>query len=336
MVMLKNCITDVPGIKAGHAQNLEALTGCTVVLCEGGASGGVDQRGGAPGTRETDALRPMHMVNRIHAVILSGGSAYGLDAATGVMRYLEERKIGLNTGPARVPIVASAILFDLGLGSPDVRPDAAMGYAACSNASTEKLAQGNFGAGTGASIGKMFGMKQAVKSGVGSASLDGGGGLIVGALAAVNAFGDIIDPGNGQILAGTRTLQTGPIHMGQGPLFADTLSVMRTMVGRQIMKLASTQNTMIAVVASNARLNREETNKVAQMAQDGIALTVRPAHTLFDGDTIFALATQHVSANVNLVGALAAQAIAQAIINAVENAESAGGLPSVKDLRNDH
>jgi L-aminopeptidase/D-esterase-like protein len=333
MATLTNCITDVPGITAGHAQDLNALTGCSVILCEAGAVGGVDQRGGAPGTRETDALRPMHLVNRVHGIILSGGSAFGLDAASGVMRFLEEKGIGYNSGVVRVPIVSSAILFDLGLGDSKVRPDAEMGYQACQAASKQKLAQGNVGVGTGASVGKLFGMSRAVKTGVGCASVDADGGLIVGALVAVNAFGDIVSPQNGTIIAGARSIQKGPFHLGQDLLFADTLSVMKTMIGRQIFRIASSQNTMIGVVASNARLTREETNKVAQMAQDGLAMTVRPAHTMFDGDTLFALSTQHVHANVNIVGALAAQVVAQAIINGVLNAEPAGGLPSAKNLQ---
>ena len=199
-------ITAVPGIKVGHETNDAALTGCTVILCEAGAVGGVDQRGGAPGTRETDLLRPLHMVQEAHAILLAGGSAFGLDAATGVMKYLEERGIGVNTGSARVPIVPAAILYDLAIGAADVRPDAAMGYQACLNASAEKPAEGNAGAGSGATAGKMLGMRGATKSGIGTASFEIGGGVIVGAIVAANPFGDVIDPASGEILAGARPL----------------------------------------------------------------------------------------------------------------------------------
>ncbi len=199
-------ITDVPGIRVGHAQNEAAGTGCTVILCEKGAVGGVDQRGGAPGTRETDVLNPVNLVDVVHAVVLAGGSAFGLNAVSGVMRYLEEKKIGFNTGVARVPIVPAAVLFDLAVGDAKIRPDDAMGYQACLNASHETVKQGNVGAGTGASVGKLFGMARAMKAGIGTASITLPGGVVVGAIIAVNAFGDVIDPENNQILAGTRQL----------------------------------------------------------------------------------------------------------------------------------
>jgi len=330
--ILHNAITDIPGIRVGHAHDETALTGCTVVLAEDGAVGGIDQRGGAPGTRETDALRPMHLVSQVHAVMLSGGSAFGLDSASGAVRYLEERGIGFNTGVARVPIVPSAILFDLGIGSPAVRPTADMGYQACINATSEPPQEGSVGAGMGATVGKILGMRQAMKSGIGTASLDLGGGVRVGAIVAVNAFGDVIDPSNGQILAGTRCLHTGPIQIGQEEPFANTLDLMRQMAGRVILSFASRQNTVIGVVASNARLSKEHTNKVAQMAQDGIARAIRPAHTMLDGDTIFALATGKVRADVNIVGGFAAEVVAMAIVNAVRAARSAGGLPAMFDL----
>ena len=211
---LNDTLTDVPGLEVGHAQDSEALTGCTVILCRKGAVGGVDVRGSAPGTRETDLLNPLNLVEKVHAVMLAGGSAYGLDAAGGVMRYLEERKIGFNTGAGLVPIVPAAILFDLGVGRADVRPDAAMGYKACEAASTAKVAEGNAGAGTGASVGKLFGAKQAMKSGLGSASIQIGGGIVVGAIVVVNAFGDILDPKNGEIVAGLRSAEVGPFHIG--------------------------------------------------------------------------------------------------------------------------
>jgi L-aminopeptidase/D-esterase-like protein len=327
-----NTLVDVPGIKVGHAQNDEALTGCTVILCEKGAIGGVDQRGGAPGTRETDLLRPMHMVEKAHAILLGGGSAFGLDAATGVVRYLEAKGIGVNTGVAMVPIVPSAILFDLAIGSASIRPDADMGYQACLNASTKSVAQGNVGAGTGASVGKVLGMGQAMKSGIGSASISVGGGLIVSALIAVNAFGDIVEPHSDKIIAGARTLQKGPVKLGNGEYFADTMKIFQTMAGRTIMKFASNQNTVIGVVATNAKLTKEETNKVAQMAHNGLALTIRPAHTMLDGDTIFALATGEKKADVNIVGAFAVEVVSQAIVNAVRFAVSAGGIPAASEI----
>jgi len=326
---MNNSITDVPGIRVGHAQNDEALTGCTVILCEGGAVGGVDQRGGAPGTRETDLLRPMHLVEKAHAVLLTGGSAFGLDAASGVMRYLEERKTGFDAGVARVPIVPAAVIFDLALGRSDVRPDAAMGYQACVNASDGAITEGNMGVGAGATVGKILGMTQSMKSGVGTASLYIGGGVIVGAIVAVNAFGDVIDPATSAIIAGVRTLHKGPITIGADGYFADTLATFKGLIGRTAMSFASRANTVIGVVATNAKLSKEESNKVAQMAHDGLARTIRPAHTLFDGDTIFALATGDKAADVNIVGAFGAEVFAQAIVNAVKAAKSAGGLPGL-------
>lgn len=327
---MHNSITDVPGILVGHATNLEALTGCTVVLAEGGAVGGVDQRGGAPGTRETDALRPMHLVDKAHAVLLSGGSAFGLNAAAGVMRYLEEKGIGFDTGYARVPIVPAAVLYDLGIGRADTRPDAEMGYQACQNASAQPPAEGNAGAGTGATVGKIFGMQQATKSGIGSASVDLGGGLIVGAMIAVNAYGDIIDPESGRILAGARAISLDKSAPSQ---FADTLATMKTLLGKTVLTISSSHNTVIGVVATNARLTKEEANKVAQMAHNGLAKTIRPAHTMFDGDTLFALATGKKRADVNIIGAYAAECVAAAILRAAFNASPAGGLPAGRDLR---
>jgi L-aminopeptidase/D-esterase-like protein len=330
---LHNSITDVSGIQVGQAQDLQALTGCTVVLVENGAVGGVDQRGGAPGTRETDLLHPGHLVENVHAILLAGGSAYGLEAAAGVMRFLEERQVGFKAGAARVPIVPAAILFDLNLGRADVRPDAEMGYQACLNASTERPVEGNAGAGTGATVGKILGLGQAMKSGIGTASLSLGRGLVIGAIAAVNAFGDVIDPNNGQIMAGARSIQRGPLQIGTQGFFADSLSVMRGLVGRTILDFAMREHTVIGVVASTARFNKEQTNKVAQMAQDGVARTIRPAHTMLDGDTLFALSTGKVKAEVNIVGAFAAEVLAQAILRAVQTAGSAGGVPGLADMQ---
>jgi L-aminopeptidase/D-esterase-like protein len=319
-----NAITDVPGIKVGHAQDMAAITGCTVVLCEAGATGGVDQRGGAPGTRETDLLRPMHMVEHAHAILLAGGSAYGLDAAGGVMAYLEAQGVGYDVRVAKVPIVPAAILFDLGIGDPSVRPDAAMGRAACEAAADGPVEQGSVGAGTGCSVGSVFGPGFQTKGGIGTASVDLGGGLVVGALVAVNAFGDVIDPASGAIIAGAR-------KPPKGDSYADTLATMRTLIGKTIAKIA-TRNTVIGVVATNARLTKEEANKVAQMAHNGLARTIRPAHTPFDGDTIFALATGQKKANVSLIGAYAAEVVAEAILNGVRTATALGGCPAAGDF----
>ncbi len=325
----RNAITDVPGILVGHAQNEQALTGCTVILCENGAVGGVDQRGGAPGTREVDALHPLHLVTKVNAVVLAGGSAFGLEAATGVMRYLEEKGVGFDTRVYKVPIVPSAILFDLGIGDPKVRPDAAMGYQACLNASSQPPAEGNVGAGTGATVGKILGTGQCMKSGIGTASMEIGAGVIVGAIAAVNVFGDVIDPSTGQIIAGARSKDVGPLHIGAQGYFANTLQVMQSIVGRASLTYGSRENTVIGVVATNARLDKEQVNKVAQMAHDGLARTIRPAHTMVDGDTIFALATGDKEADVNIVGAWGAEVFAQAILRGVRAAKPVAGLPAL-------
>lgn len=306
----QNSITDVPGIEVGQAQDEESLTGCTAILCRSGAVGGVDVRGGGPGTRETDLLNPINLVEKVHAVVLAGGSAFGLDSATGVMHYLEEQGIGFETGPAKVPIVPAAILYDLGIGRADVRPDAAMGYSAAASASSARPVEGNAGAGMGATVGKMRGMDYAMKSGIGTASVEING-VIIGAIVAVNAVGDVVDPKTGEIVAG---LRSGP-----------SLEWMKN-GGTQS---ASQQNTVIGVVATNASLNKAQATKVAQMAQDGLAQAIRPAHTMFDGDTIFALATGEKPADVSMVGAFAAEVMAEAIVRAVRMARSAGGLPGL-------
>ncbi len=326
---MNNSITDVPGIEVGQAQDFEALTGVTVILCRKGAIGGVDQRGGAPGTRETDLLNPINLIERVHAVVLAGGSAFGLDSAGGVMKYLEENKVGFDVGVARVPIVPAAILFDLALGRADVRPTAEMGYLAATAASTEPVVEGNAGAGTGASVGKIFGNAGAMKSGIGSASIDIGGGIIVGAIAAVNAYGDVVDPVTGQIVAGARSTKLGPLTLGSMGYFADTLAAMKTFSGRMIEGFAMRSNTVIGVVATNARLTKPQANKMAQMAHDGLARAIRPAHTMLDGDTIFAMATGQKKADVSLVGAFAAEVFALACVRAVKASRSAGGLPGL-------
>jgi L-aminopeptidase/D-esterase-like protein len=299
-------ITDVPGIRVGHDTNLEAGTGCTVVLCDIPAVGGVDVRGGAPATRETDLLRPLHMVEEVNAVVLTGGSAFGLDAASGVMGYLEERDIGFDAGVARVPIVPAAALFDLGFGSAHIRPDAAAGYRACEQATDGPVAQGSVGAGTGATVGKMAGPAFCMKGGLGSASTLLPDGTVVGALVAVNALGDIIDPQTQQVVAGARK-PTGEF-IAANPF----------------------GNTTIAVIAASAWLSKEQSNKVAQMAHDGLAQVIRPAHTMFDGDTIFALALgerphmplvgPEAMLQVTMIGTAAAAMLARAILKAVRSA----------------
>jgi L-aminopeptidase/D-esterase-like protein len=310
-VKQKNAITDVRGIEVGHAQDEAALTGCTVVLCRAGAVAGVDVRGGAPGTRETDLLDPVNLVDNVHAIVLAGGSAFGLDAAGGVMHYLEENQIGFDTVIAKIPIVPAAILYDLGLGRADVRPDAAMGYRAATSASSDPPAEGNVGAGTGASVGKMRGMQYAMKAGIGTWSMEVSG-ITIGALVAVNAIGDVVDPGSGKVIAGLRS--------------GSTLEWMRS----NQTSAAIQSNTVIGVIATNARLTKAGATKVAQMAQDGLARAIRPAHTMFDGDTIFTLATGAAPADVSLVGAFAAEVMAEAIVRAAKMAASAGGLTGLR------
>ena len=323
---MNGTITDVPGIKVGHAVDEDGLTGCTVVLCEKGAIGGVDQRGGAPGTRETDLLRPLHLVQQVHAVLLAGGSAFGLAAADGVMRYLAERQVGFALGSIHVPIVPAAVLFDLEVGRADVWPDAAMGYAACRSAHDGPVAEGNAGAGLGCSTGKLLGKAEATKTGIGSASVYLGGGLVVAALMAVNAIGDVVDE-DGQVLAGVR--RPG------GQSFAGALEVLRYRAksrGQDPAEGRASGATVIGVVATNAVLTKEEANKVAQMAHDGLARAVRPAHTLYDGDTIFALATGTLPADATLVGAFGAEVVAEAIRRGARQATPAGGLPVGRDV----
>lgn len=325
-------IIDIDGILVGHAEDTEALTGCTVVIYPDGAVGGVDQRGGAPGTRETDLLRPMHLVEKVHAILLTGGSAFGLDAASGVMKYLEEKNIGFTTGIVKVPIVPAAVIFDLGLGNPKVRPTLEMGYQACLNASDKTPKQGNHGAGCGASVGKIFGMGQAMKSGIGTAAIELGGNVKVGAVMVVNAFGDVYEKDSRKIIAGAKTLHKGPLKLGSGQIFANTMETMKSFMGKTVLNIASKQNTVIGVVATNSLLSKEETNKVAQMAQDGLARTIRPIHTMYDGDTIFVMATGKQKADVNLIGAYAAEVVADAIVNAVLFAQPAGGLSSARSI----
>lgn len=321
---MHNAITDVEGIEVGHWTDLEAATGCTVILCRQGAVGGVDVRGSAPGTRETDLMRPMNLVQQAHAVLLTGGSAYGLDAAGGVMRWMEERGIGFNVGVGVVPLVASAVLFDLAIGQPDVRPGPDAGYAACQSVNNGPVDEGCVGAGTGTTVGKLLGPPFATKSGLGTAARRIAGDVTVGALVAVNAFGDIVDPKTGEVIAGPRD------PGGQG--FVNTMERLHGDLSQTM--LAFPTNTTLAVVATDATLTKESANKMAQMAHDGLAQVIRPVHTMLDGDTIFALATgrRETPVDVSAVGAVAASVLAEAVLRAIRQATSLAGVPAARDL----
>jgi L-aminopeptidase/D-esterase-like protein len=311
---MNGSITDVAGIAVGHAEDLRARTGCTVVLCpEQGAVAGVDVRGAAPGTRETDLLDPGNLVERVHAVVLTGGSVFGLDAACGVVRYLEERGIGFDAGVARVPTVPAAVIFDLAVGDSRVRPDSKMGYEACQGASKDRVEVGQVGAGAGATVGKIAGNRMASEGGVGTASIKLASGVTVGVLVVVNAFGDIVDPTSGQVLAGARSADGG---------WLDTSSLIsgssRDWPGLQ----GAGENTTLAVVATDAALTKAQARRVASMGHDGLARAIRPVHTMFDGDTIFALSTGGLSADVTTVGSVAADLLAAAIVGVARAARA--------------
>lgn len=314
---------DIGDILVGHEQDLEAATGCTVVISEQGATVGVDVRGGAPSTRETDLLNPVNMVQKVHAVFLSGGSAFGLDSAAGIMQYLEERNIGFDVQVTKVPIVCGASLFDLVIGDHRVRPDRDMGYRACLNASRSERRQGNVGAGTGATVGKALGMDRAMKSGLGSFGLQLGD-LKVGALVAVNCLGDVIDPLTGKRLAGTlnEDMQT----------LAGTEEVMEGSYSSK--KNLFSGNTTIGIVATNAVFNKAEATKMASMAHNGFARAMRPAHSMYDGDTIFAMSTGSIEADLTIAGFLAARAVERAVVAAVVNAGPLCGLKCFAELNN--
>jgi len=319
-------LTQISGIRVGHASDTEGCTGCTVILCPEGTVAGVEVRGSAAGTRELDALSPLHLVPHVHAVLLAGGSAFGLDAAAGVMRFLEERGVGFDVQVTRVPIVPTAILFDLRLGSSRARPDAPMAYAACQHAATGPIAEGSVGAGTGATVGKLFGIGQAMKSGLGTAGLEFSGGLKVAALAVVNAFGDVRDPATGRLLAGAR-------ESPESTRLVDTAAAMRRGVVR---RGYDSENTTLAVVATNARLTKVQATKVAQMAHQGLVRTIIPVHTTLDGDLVIGLGTGPaevgIEADLNAVGLAAADAVAEAVVRAVKTATTLGGLPAWSDL----
>jgi L-aminopeptidase/D-esterase-like protein len=321
--MPNTTLTAVTGLSVGHFTLAERPTGCTVILAHPAAVAGVDVRGAAPGTRETDLLSPVNTVERVDAIVLAGGSAFGLDAASGTMRWLEEHGRGFNVGVARVPIVPAAILFDLSVGDASVRPTADCGYKAAESATTDPVQVGNAGAGAGATVGKSMGMARAMKGGIGSAAVHLPDGLVVAALVAVNAYGDVIDPATGAVVAGVRG--------EDGSTFADVRTLLRD--GRLRLRSVGGQTTL-AVVATNAQLTKTQATKVAQMAQDGIARAIVPAHTPVDGDTAFALATGTLGrpADLLLVGSLAADVTAQAIVNAARAATGLPGLPAARDL----
>ena len=318
-------ITSIPGIRVGHYTLAERPTGCTVVLVDGGAVAGVAQRGAAPGTRETDLLRAANDRVRVNGVVLSGGSAFGLDAANGATRWLDDRGVGATTTAGRVPIVPAAVLIDLWVGGkPDVRPDADCGYRAASHASRAPVAQGSVGAGAGATVGKLLGRDRAMKGGIGSASVVLRSGLRVAAIVAVNPLGDVIDPASGAVVAGVRGADGSP---------ADARRLLRSGAAT-VLTPPSGENTTIAVVATNARLTKTEAARVAEMADAGYARAIAPVHTIADGDTVFALATGgwHGAADVTAIGALAADAVAAAIVRAVRQATTAAGVPAARDL----
>ena len=314
-----NNILDVKGIKVGQVQQMEGLTGCSVIICEEGAVCGVDVRGSAPGTRETDLLDPINMIQKVHAVVLSGGSAFGLEATCGVSKYLEENGIGFDVGVAKVPIVTGAVLFDLGVGDPKCRPNIDMGYEACKVASSTNLEQGNFGAGCGATVGKIKGSNFCTKGGIGSYSIKLDNGLIVAALIAVNAFGDVYE--EGKVIAG--------VLNDSKDEFLNTYDLMKQGVNKGGFNI---DNTTIGVVATNAKLDKAQCKKVSQMAHNGFAKTIFPIHTPHDGDTIFTLATGEVETDVTLLGSLATEVVEKSIINAIKNAKSINNIPSYNEI----
>ena len=323
-------LTDIEGLLVGHHTLEERPTGCTVITALSPFVAGVDVRGGAPGTRETDLLRSENTVGEVNAIVIAGGSAFGLDAASGVMKYLEKQGRGFEVGAIRVPIVCGAILFDLTMGDPKIRPDAAAGYSAARDASDTPVKEGNVGAGAGCTVGKMSRGNHGMKSGLGSWSLRTADGLVVGALVAVNAVGDVLDPGSGKIVAGAR-----------GSTRGEFLNIMEQIRRGVQTKPVSRENTVVGVVATNATLTKAQCTKVAQMAQDALARCIVPSHTPWDGDTVFAVATGKWAsktrhADVGIIGALAADVLATAILRGVRNAESWGDYPAASSWSSSH
>lgn len=316
-------ITDIPGVVVGHMTDLKALTGCTVVLFPNKTSGGIDARGTAAGTRGIDSLNGFHLVEEVHGIILSGGSAYGLDAAGGVMKYLEERGIGFDVAVTKVPIVPAAIVFDLSFGDWRRRPDKKMGYQACLNARPGPVQEGSVGAGTGATVGKLYGAERATKGGVGTHSIALPDGLTVGALVVVNAFGDVVDPTTGSLIAGTRDSK-------EGTKLIDTRLLMRAGAARN---KRFVENTTLAVAVTNAKLRREELKRIAQVGHNAFARCISPAHTSYDGDVVFTLSAGEMEADLNSVAILVEEAISVSIIKAIKKADGFGLLPSYTDLK---
>lgn len=321
MFLMFNSITDVKGIKVGHASDFTGYTGCSVILCEEGAVCGIDVRGSAAGTRQVDALSMSHVVEQVHSLLLSGGSSFGLDASTGVMRYLEERGVGFDVGVMKIPIVPAAVIFDLAFGDHRARPTPQMGFEACLHAS-EIVEEGSVGVGVGATVGKLFTLSRAMKGGVGTASVATPDGCVVGAFVVVNAFGDIIDNQTGKIIAGLR-------EEGEGIVFANTVEYLKK---GHVKRQFGMENTTLGVVATNGQFNKREITKVAQMAQGGLIKTISPVHTTFDGDLVFALATGKVDADVNRVGVMAEFVLAEAVKRAVKKADGFGRIPAHKDM----
>jgi len=311
-------LTDIPGIRVGHVSDYEAVTGCTAILCEQGAVGGVDIRGSASGTEEIATLDPGHIDPQVHGIVLTGGSAFGLEAASGVRRYLERRGVGVLAGTARVPIVPAAVIFDLPIAKPGARPSVAMGEAAASTANTDAVPEGCVGAGTGATVGKLYGLRQAMKGGLGTFTVMLSDGVMVAGLAVVNALGDVRDPETGKIVAGARKAP-------DSREFVNTVEAMKAGAKGSFIR----SNTTLGVVATNARLTKVQATKLAQFASLGMARTIYPVNTMFDGDTVFALSSGDRQADINILGVAAADALAQAILRAVRFAKTLGGVPGL-------
>lgn len=314
-----NNILDVKGIKVGQVEDKEGLTGCTVIICEDGGVCGVDVRGSAPGTRETDLLDPINMVQKVHAIVLSGGSAFGLESTCGVSRYLEEKGIGFDVGVAKVPIVTGAVLFDLGVGDPKCRPNIEMGYKACQIANNIELKQGNYGAGCGATVGKIRGSEFCTKGGIGSYSIKLDNGLVVSSIIAVNAFGDVYE--NGQVIAG--------VLNDDKTDFLNTYDLMKKGVNKGGFNI---DNTTIGAVVTNAKLSKAECKKISQMAHNGFAKSIFPIHTPHDGDTIFTLATGEVETDITLLGSIASEVVEKSVINAIKNASKTNNILSYNEI----
>jgi L-aminopeptidase/D-esterase-like protein len=317
-------ITDIEGIRVGHASDFGAVTGCTVILFDKPAIGAIDLRGGGTSTRQIDSLLSHNTFGKVHAILLTGGSAYGLDASGGVMKFLEERNKGLSVGYGMVvPSVPTAVIFDLGIGNGRIRPDARMGYEACLNAGSSGVEEGSIGAGTGATIGKLLGLDHATKGGIGTSGYKFGNGIIVAVLVVVNAFGDVVSPENGEIIAGVRTTP-------RGSKFAGTVNLLKQGV---TFREDKSQNTTLAVVATNAGFSKSELGRIANIAQTGLARVISPVHTIADGDVVIAVSCGEIEGDANLIGVIAAELTANAILRALHHSKGMGGIPSTEDLR---